>query len=377
MTSNNGNKKRQEKRAAAGAKLVAKAKRQATVAKKRLQRKPIYKPRASDDVKQYEVALRHPFAISAMGVRVPDSFCFPTVTYHYRTSLIMTADGSGNISMAIFPSPALTMAQEQGTLSGGATSFTANGEVYYLVSPTQLASKLTEYRVVSWGIRLLAKDTAFNSKGKVSIAMVPTTNNAPSWNSVENTTATSTGVVTEYIAGFNVQYLSSTINNYPAVRTFSMQDLLREDIEVSGMPLNASFHDFRGTTDRTTTPWSATTFLADEVVTSGTALTSGVAAGRKDVANLRGGVAILICATGLTGNLNAFDVDIIYHLEGTPNLSDGAGFTTGIVPSSQAVVNGSAMLVDRAMHRARTAGPLIGTGNSQGTGATRRVRFQK
>lgn len=359
----------------AGARLVLKVTKPKPKPKKQKKPKVQYQER-SDDLSQFRLALRSPFSPVAMGVRVPDSYCFPTVTYHYRSSLSVVSDAGGAISMAVFPSPALTAAIEQGTIPSGATAFTANPEVYYFVSPTELSSKLTEYRVVSWGIRILAKDTAFATKGKIMIAVVPTTNNAPSWNTLQTAAATSTGTVTEYIAGFDVAYLAASILNLPAVQTYSMQDLLRSDIEVAGMPLNESFFDFRGTTDRTTTPWSAGTNIGDEIVATATALTAATTIGRKDVASVRGGMAVLISATGLPVTTQSFDVDVIYHLEGTPNLSAASGGVAGLIPSAQAVVNGSTMAVDKALHDARKLGSLVKM-TSGGKGATRRVMFAR
>lgn len=374
MTKNNKAKQTTK----AGARLVTRVvvrnvKRKANKMKQKKQ-KPQYKPRGTDDVSQFHVALKQPFSTIAMGVRVPDSYCFPTVTYHYRSSIPLISDSSGRISLAVFPSPALTLASGNGVVSAGATSFASNNQVFYLVSPTELASKLTEYRTVAWGIRILAKDSAFSTKGKLSIALVPTTNNAPSWNTLQTAGATGTGVATEYIAGFDIGFLDSSILNYPAVKTFSMQDLMREDIEVPGMPLNESFYDFRGTTDRTTTPWSATTNIGDEVATTATALINSTTIGRKDVASVRGGIAILIVASGLPATSQAFDVDIVFHLEGSPNLSSASGAVAGLVPSSQAVLNGSAMTVDKALHEARS-GAMIKTTNKGGVGATRAVKF--
>lgn len=359
--------------------MVPKAKRKVKppgkVRSRMRNRFPLYKPRGNDDLQQFKLALRDPFNPRANGARVPDSYCFPTVTYHYRTSMQLVSDAQGLINFAVFPSPALTAAIGQGSVPNGATAFTANNQVFYLVNPTELVSKLTEYRVVAWGVRILAKDTAFAAKGKIMVAMVPTTANAPSWNTLQTASATDTGVVTEYIAGFNINYLSVSILNLPAVKTYSMQDLLHADIEVSGMPLNESFYDFRGTADRSATAWSGTTVLGDEMVATGTALTNATTLGRKDVASVRGGVAVLISAVGCPVTTQAFDVEVVYHLEGTPNISSAAGGVSGLIPSAQAVVNGSTVLVDKALHDARSRGPPIRQ-TDRARGGTRAVRFE-
>ncbi len=313
----------------------------------------------NDDLRQYEIALSNPFAVEAIGVRVPDSYCFPTVTYHFRSTITPTTNASGLCGMCVLPSPCFSLIGGSGTF-GGPTAFTANSGAYYFVAPLDMQTKLTEYRVVSWGIRLLAKDTALASKGKIWIALVPTTNNAPSWNTLNTVTASGTGVISEYTAGFDMGYLGSSIQNYPSVRVFSLQDLLRGEVQVTGVPLSNSFYDFKGTADRNDVPWNTGQVLADEGVFNNTAgLVNSTAGGRKDIASLRGGMAILIYGSGMPAATNEFDVEVIYHLEGSPNLSSTSGAVTGIVPSAQKVLHGSTSVMESVISAVRTAIPAV------------------
>lgn len=330
---------------------------------KRIRRQPPGRRNRYDDLEQYRLALRDPFHVDAVGVRVPDSYCFPTVTYHIRTQYVISAGAGGEVTFLFLPSPAFSYLKYAGGISTPASIFAQNNDAGYLVSPTELATKLTEYRVVSWGIKLIAKDTAFASKGKLYLALVPTTNNAPSWNTMETVSASSVSVVAEYTAGLTFGYVGNAIMNYPSVKVYSMQDLLRGDVTVTGLPLSASFYDFKGTSDRSNTEWNAGQVIADEgVFNSSTGLVNSTAGGRKDVASLRGGMAVLLYATGLPANTNEFDIEVIYHLEGSPNTSGPGGYPAAkmtLIPSAQQVLHGSTSLVESAISTVRRTVPLI------------------
>lgn len=314
------------------------------------------------DVKRFNLALRDPFAIGAVGCRVVDSYSLPTATYHIRASVKITTNSSGDAFFAVLPSPCLTLAAPWtgagGPTVSGLNSFSQNAQgsapgAYYLISPTSMASVLTEYRVVAWGVRLLAKDTAFATKGKVYCAMVPTTDNAPSWNTMETVTGTARSIG-EYTIGMDLDSINSVVN-LPGVRTFSMQDLLRGEVTLNGVPTNASFYQFKGTADRSSVVWNNGQVLADEgVFNNTTGLVNATAGGRKDIASLRGGRAMIFFATGMPASSNEFDVEIVYHVEGTPNVVS-AGTAGSLIPSAMRPALGSTHLVEQVIAACSTA----------------------
>ncbi len=335
------------------------------------------------DVKRFEMAMMSPFNPNAIGCRVPDSFPMPTATYHVRASLSATTAADGTFKAFILPSPALTYISRPGafgTLSG-ATGFSQNNTTSstaaYLVTPTALSQVLTEYRTVAWGMRLIAKNTAFAAKGKLMIAAVPTTANAPSWNTLETVTATDSNVIAEYCCG--VEFTASTwgsIFGIPGVQVFSAQDLLRHEIQCLGLPSGNDFHQFKGTADRSTIMWNTNQVLADEgVFNNTTGLVNATAGGRKDVASLRGGTAFVIAGAGFNATTNEFDIELIYHLEGLPNVA--ASGSALLIPSASRPLIGDTSLVERAVGFVRRAVPLIKTVATlvAGTGATRAVEF--
>ncbi len=320
-------------------------------------------PRAAGDAATFSIALRNPFDPRAFGARVVDSYTIPTATYHVRSTIQINSNASGYAMFMILPSPCLSMmfGSSSGTAMGtqaGLSAFSQNSKVFYATSPTTLGGVLTEYRTVACGFRFVAKDTAFASKGKVFIAQVPTTENAPSWNTFETVTGTDTAIG-EYVAGLDLsQGPNLQIAGLPSVRTFSMQDLLRGEVCVNLPPTSSNFYEFKGTTDRSNTPWNTGQVLADEgVFNNTTGLVNATAGGRKDIASLRGGRAAVILASGLPSSSNEFDIELIYHLEGTPNVNSTAN---SLVPSSMRVAVGNTTLVEKVLSVASKVENLVG-----------------
>lgn len=314
----------------------------------------------SESVRQYKNALVNPFDTSAIGVRVPDAFAMPTVTYHVRGAATCYTDSNGTWFGALLPSPCFTLIQGAGTILGNLTNFAQNTACFFVANPTTLSAAFSEYRVVSWGLRILPKDTALNLKGKFYVAIAPTTANAPSWNTMNTVTATNNGVVGEYCFGYPITNSSfgPGIMNLPSCRTFTVQDLMRGEIQISGLPINTSFYDFRGTADRVSNPWNTNQTLADEFVYNTTpAIVNSTAGGRKDVASLRGGMAVMIQFSGGQPSANEFDIEYIYHLEGTPNSTSADG--GALIPSSARASTGNSFTVENVIAAAHMAGRVI------------------
>lgn len=358
----------------------AKARSIPTPAKLRQAPLNTYMAKDASALAQFKLALSNPFSPKAIGVRVVDAYALPSVTYHVRGSFSPTTDVSGTWAGMLLPSPCLSLLRMVGLGSGNLTQFTQNVTAYYASSPTALSNVLTEYRTVAWGIRLVPKDTAFSAKGKYTVAVVPTSRNAPSWNTLETVTAASFDTISYYLAGVNGSgSASQSWVNLPSARVFSAQDLLRGEIQVSGLPYHNSYYEYKGVQDRTNAPWAAGQVLADEgVFNNATGLVNATAGGRKDPASLAGGSAILLSVWGAPASTQEFDIEYIYHLEGTPALVVGGSTLTAgaLVPSSMRTVGGSTTLVETALSAAHMAGNVVKfVANAVAPGATTALRF--
>lgn len=321
-------------------------------------------PSTPPDQAQFQLALKDPFSANAIGARVCDSYTVATATYHLRASMTATSSAAGNFSAIVLPSPCLTLVQAAGNIAGsvsGLTPFPQNTQTLtqsgasYLVAPASMGNVLVEYRVVAWGLRLVAKDTATGTKGKVYVASVPTTANAPSYTTFGTVTADA-GSMGLFAAGQDERFLSYIVN-LPGVRCFSMQDLLRGEVVMNGTPAHSDFYDFRGTVDRAQQAWSTGYVVADEVVMNAAAgtLVNSTSAGRKDPASIRGGRAFLIYASGLPASTNEFDMEIVYHLEGVPQVNG----VSNLIPSSTRATSGSTAIVEKAIAVASAASNLF------------------
>ena len=105
--------------------------------------------------------------------------------------------------------------------------------------------------------------------------------------------------------------------------------------------------------------WNTNQSLADEIVynTAG-AVVNATAGGRKDVSSLRGGRGFVVFATGMPASTNEFDVELVYHLEGTPNVA-GASPAAALIPSSMRPVIGSTSIVERVLAVASKAQNIV------------------
>ena len=85
---------------------------------------------------------------------------------------------------------------------------------------------------------------------------------------------------------------------------------------------------------------------------------NSTAGGRKDVASLRGGRAIVLYLSGAPATTNEIDVELVYHIEGTPNIT-GSGYGGQLVPSAMRPAVGSTNLVEKALAMASKANVLF------------------
>lgn len=336
---------------------------------------------ANADLQSFKRALLDPFNPLSVGAKVCDAWSIPTVAYHVRGNIVCTNNASGVFAMMVMPSPCFTTllqgAGAAGTISGNFSPFAQNTYAGYAISPSDLSNVLTEYRTVSWGLRLIPKNTATNSKGRYTIALVPTTRNAPSWNTLATVTATNAGIISEYSSGYDISKTTTQAQalNLPSVRVFSAQDLLRGEIQVNPIPCHQAFWEFKGTADRSNLTWAADTVMADEIVFDSTTLgaVNSTSGGRKDVASLAGGVAVILSLTGGVASANDFDVEFIYHLEGTPNIS---GSNAGVlVPSSMSAVRGSTSLIESVLSTVSMAVDAVKYIQNPMFGATNALNF--
>lgn len=294
----------------------------------------------------FSKALKDPFDPKVLGCQVPDPFPFPTATYHSHTTSVI---GVNPLSIAthgavlLLPNPLISMIDlsfinnSASTSSAfvrstpmariGTSSTLAGYGCYGATTPTDLNSKYSEYRVVSWGIKISSLMPEMVATGRIIIAFLPCGDTVPNWQQLKDMQLP--GGLNGIVGVPYQAMLTSQLLNLPTAFELTAGDFLRGDIQLSGMYTNTEFWTFK-TTGNTVTPYGGST-MGDSVNVN----SSGVAAalGYKDQTRCVGGAGIVIYCEGLPdGMANAFQIECIYHLEGSPQLNtvDSAA----IVPSS-------------------------------------------
>jgi len=347
--------------------MVAKSKTNLPGKKKVPNHNRAKKPNIPAKMSAFGLALTDPFNPSVLGCQVPDPYPFPTTTYHsHSTSIFGTTSTTTSGSFVFMPNPVISLIDLSGALNPTVittrsltstplnqfynVSLQASSNYYGAAVPSDLASKFSEMRVVSWGIKISNLQPELAATGRIFIAQIPMGDTVPSYNGLVATNLNS-GV--QGIFGVPVAALSSAaILNLPSSIELTVGDLLRGDVQVGGLYTNPSFWSFK-TVVNSSVP--ATNYVAgDDFEVLNTGLVSS--AGYKDLTRCVGGSSIVVYYEGFpTGTPNALQVEVIYHLEGQPQISSTVAST--FVPSSKhTALFGSSAKVEEGMAKSAASG---------------------
>lgn len=280
--------------------------------------------------------LKDPFAPASYGAQVPDPFPFPTVTHHIHQTSVLGFNGATTSGSALFlPNPLFSLIDLTGALNNntsgatlsavsatGMSRYSSTGatqyNMYSACSLNSIGNLYSQYRVVSWGLKISNLQPELSATGRIMIAFVPIGDEIPSYNTFAGYQRTD-GSNLQAFTGVSINALcSSSVLQLPSALEFTVGDLLRSDIEVNGSYTSPDFWNFKSTQSYAS-PGTATNAGDDFIVNS----TLGVANyGYKDPTRMNGGVGIVVYFEGLPATAsNAFQVETIYHLEGQPVLS--------------------------------------------------------
>jgi len=347
MNKNKQQNKQKQKQPTVKIAVETKPPKKASVAEdKKRQAKIVGGPQARSDamVQNFYRSLTDPFNPSVLGAQVPDPFPFPTITYHiHQTNVIGTSNGSFTGSVIFLPNPVLSMIDNtafvtntvQAVFSTPMNSYnfpivgTRANAFFASCSVSDLQAKFSTYRVVSWGIKISNLQPELTATGRIMIAQLPCGDTIPSYPELAATTALAGG---NGIFGIGLDKLnSSLVLELPTAVELTVGDFLRGDLSVSGMYTNSNFWTFKTTLN--TNSQTVSGFSGDSTsfnTATGVALYSGY----KDLTRCVGGSGIVLYFEGMPTNVsNLFQVETIYHIEGTPNFSSTTNNT--LVPTSQ------------------------------------------
>jgi len=328
----------------------------------------------------YAIALTKPFSDASYGARVPDMYSAPTATHHIRRLVTVKADSDGNFTALVMPSIYQHMIIPTGTtVSNNGTDFIAwNGAAiqksYGLVAsgPLTNQTKLSNARIVAYGVRIRNINSMTDVKGRFSVAKLALKDDmiCPSRAPVGTLTPQAyfnrkewylaAGIPTQgttddfTTTGYTID--PDTLQTLPQSVTMSNMELATKGLEVIPKITTPYAFSFRNTADS----------KAGNDPAPGIA-TGAINVGDDDYIKFGGFESILLAGSGLTPSQPCYTIELIYHVEGTPTIADDTIGSTGLTADTPvlSVVNMGAFnkAIDIASRAASFCYPAIAVTN--------------
>lgn len=281
-----------------------------------------YKSR-DEDILTYKAALMNPFAPAALGARVPDMFSVPTATRHLTRMFTLTTDSNGAFDCVVLPNMFNNANSTRGSFGASGSTWTAGdgttitgGRQYTLTS--SLTSQLRNYRIVGYGVRVSVVSSHDATAGRVVAATFPIS----SW--VNEKTATIGGLAAN--SNNSDASPSNTLTNWGIPVNSSVVDVnavnsMPNSVEVTAVRLAAQPIEI---TPKISTP-EAFNFKESGDAPGGfqannQTSVSYITTGDASYLRVAGFEAVVIAGSGLPVSTQCVDVEVIYHIEGIPNL---------------------------------------------------------
>jgi hypothetical protein len=338
----------------------------------------------SDDVETgadpFIAAMRDPFSEEAQGCRYPDRYAIPTTSTHVRCNSTITCTTAGTFDVVVVPSPVFSLFQAAGTMAWGG-NVTYLGGAYGVIPRAELADVMSSFRVVAIGVRLKNMQAPGTAVGKLEIAQVPCGRYLPSAATLSAITPDVTDMLILLNGALSTGAVLPTLVNLPDSDEYVVQELMSNDI-LCQPKINAAVHEYYRSCNESML-YTSTYALAGEG-TFYNASTGVVGTAGNGVDEATGGWGwnnILIRGRGFTGAIAAFDLELVYHLEGQPRTTSynasGVGLSNAMKPSivmnEQAAQSGirilnnkpGSRLIDAAIIHKLSGGLIGGTAKSR------------
>ncbi len=299
-----------------------------TKPKPRKQLKKAQNKSLDEDIISYYLALADPFHEGARGAKVPDQFSCPTITQTVRASLTVTASASGDALLVVTPNPLCSTLINSGTCGDASTLTTVDNlssGSYWGVNPASFSGKLDNYRVVGYGVRVTGLSSMTNSAGKFIFGTYPINTNfvtknlplggaTPTTNAAYNSQAFWSEMGIPYSGASPIP---GALVNYPGSRVYSAVEAGENIIEICPRLSAPAAINFKPSHDSR---------MGYDSITG--------AAGDAEYLAIDGYEACYIYYTGGVASTSSFDVELVYHLEGKPNMSTGSSVSVAALQPS-------------------------------------------
>lgn len=304
------------------------------------------------DTKRYAVGLSNPFSDSAIGARIPDQYYAPTATLAFRDFVSLANNVSGQADVVFLPSIMCSAFSSRGSITNGANIVYRDGtnvnSACVRNNATDIYAKITSHRIVNWGIRIRNTSALTASQGIVTIALF----NIPDSSIVPHsfTVGGQLGSSSSSTASTQAQYLTAiglpingtlldipSLVDLPAHMRVQATQLAERTIQVTPKLISPRAQEFRLSQDSQ---------YGTDIVQQ-TSL-SFIQPGSSSYIRCDGWTGIAIGYTGGSGSsgTNTFDIELVYNVEGSPNVSSG---TTMIATGAKSVCDPVGMLKAQAI----------------------------
>jgi hypothetical protein len=295
-----------------------------------------------------------------MGARVPDWYAAPTSTVCIEKTFSLVSDAVGNVACQILPHPYVNGVVSIGSTSAGGQFTGWTGSNVYssssLISTNSgdVAGRIGNFRIVGWGARFSTIASATNNSGLITLATTSLNSNSiepyrlPVGGATVNNAAMT---MAQYYAENAIPYTGTgdtatvnpvTLTALPKNRNYSAMQLAEKPVTVCPKIVAPQAFDLRNTSDS----------VYGNEPAPGIA-TGSIYVGDSSYIRTGGWETILIAGVGLPANTTCIGVEIIYHLEGTPQITSGGVRTDAI----QATIDSN--LFFRALDVAQKAAPFV------------------
>jgi len=267
----------------------------------------------------YKLALVDPFSEHVSGVKIPDMYSAPTATRRLVKSITVGTNGGGDFDLIILPNAYMNAISPRGCIPSGSTWSLGDGSTVgagaVFTNATSLAGALTNYRIVSMGVRVRGVGSLTTTSGRIYAVTVPI-------NSFVNDKTASVGGITPNINNANATAANTIIAyglpnlagavdynnmlNYPVSTEASIVSIAEKPLTIVPKVCGPSAFEFRQTSDRS---------MGFDIANQSSI--ANVQVGDASYLKVGGFEAVAIAGNGPI-NTTLLEVEIIYHLEGNP-----------------------------------------------------------
>lgn len=326
----------------------------------------------SPDANKYKTGLLNPFSDVATGSRLPDQYFAPTVTYSIREFLTLKVDANGEFDAVICPNPLFIAYSTRNSIANGTTLTMKDSTTYanakYVNDSSSLAAKVSNYRIVNWGIRIRQTQSINTTQGTLTAALFVPKDGL--YHPNLGTTGASVGQQTiasgnwssshigSYLLGAGLPITGSgttakidvgSLVDFPYHMRASCVNCAENTYEIVPKLVSPSACMFRGAIDNV--------FGTDITGQNSVAF---VQPGDASYILCDGWTNIVLAGSGLLANTSgAVDIEVVYNIEGNPQLVFGGTNAIAIATGAKSAHDPIGMLLAQSALDAAPAFKLL------------------